>query len=448
MAMRRGRAFPAVLLGLMVIGFTAFAFAGQGVKKKEAGSAVPLGQANLQGALQGYCGAALDLNDDGRDELVVGAPYARSGQYLGALLIYPNPGDGLRGPAEVLKGDGNLGWSLVALGRQWFAAGAHSGSGEKSSLCGTVSVYQWEDKPVEKVVLEGENAMDKFGYALAAGDFNADGAIDLAVGAPLHSPDPVLYQQGAVYIYFGPDYGPDRDVYIPATAAYGGIGFTVAAGDIDGDGIQDLLLGATGRVIAFYGGPDAFSSLQPDAVFTSRDGGFGRSMAVLGDLDGDGINDLALGAYQAEIGAIDSGRLFVVRGAAGQRTVNLDGVPLHADLLTRIDGDPTCGQFAAAISPLGDFDGDSVPDMAVGAVHADGDPWPMTGAIYLFSGADLARGATMQDGRALIGKSRDMHFGTFLAPVDGGRWLAVGAPTEHANAGRVYVLDLRRGEVQ
>ena len=111
-----------------------------------------------------------------------------------------------------MEGDGNLGWSLVSLGdvngdgKGVFAAGAYSGSGENVSLSGTVTVYKGGGAPQKITTLEGENAMDKFGYALAAGDLNGDELADLIVGAPFHSPDPALYQMGAVYIFFGPTF--------------------------------------------------------------------------------------------------------------------------------------------------------------------------------------------------------------------------------------------------
>ena len=123
-------------------------------------------------------------------------------------------------------------------GRQDFAAGAYSGSGVYSSLAGTVTIYYGGQKPRKVSVLEGEHALDKFGYSLSSGDLDDDGNPDLVVGAPFHSPDPSLYQAGAVYVYFGPDYDPEKAVKIPATGANKGIGFSVATGDITDDGIE------------------------------------------------------------------------------------------------------------------------------------------------------------------------------------------------------------------
>jgi hypothetical protein len=405
----------------------------------------------LRGSMQGQSGIAQYLESEGVECLVVGAPYARHKGASGALLVYFTSPEGFpRRPSLLLEGNGNLGWSLVSLGKvnpggkNHFAAGAFNGSGSKASLAGTVTIYEMDHNPRKVCVLEGESALDKFGYALATGDVNGDGFPDLIVGAPYNSPSSTLFQRGAVYVYFGPNYDPDQTYKIPATAAIGGIGFSLATGDINGDGVDDLLIQASGKVICFFGskGPFTPSLSSPDVVFSSADAGFGRAIKVLWDLDGDGYKDIALGADQATINTmIDSGRLFILKGGADKRTVNADAV--SSDRLAKIDGEPTCGRFGSAIQLIEDADNDGVPDLAVSAVHADGPSWPMTGKIFLFSGATLTAGATLSTARNIPGQARDMHLGSFLAQVAGGRQLAAGAPTEDANTGKVRLFNLR-----
>jgi len=407
-----------------------------------------LSEEGLQGSLQGQAGIALDLNGDGNEDLVIGAPYAQHKGMKGALLVYlSNSQEFPARPSTLLEGDGNLGWSLASLGdidgdgKEDLAAGAFSGSAEDVSLSGTVTLFKGGDKPTKLTLLSGENALDKFGYSLASGDLNGDGFTDIVVGSPFHSPTPSLYQRGAVYVYFGPNYDAATCAKIPATAANGGIGFSLAVGDVNGDGVDDLLMQASGKVIGFYGAKASFSSNStPDVVFSSTAAGFGRAITVLGDMDGDGFNDVAVGADQATVaGVIDSGQLFILRGGAGKRAVNANAA--SSDLLARIDGEPNCGRFGSLILSVGDVNGDRTPDLAVSAVHADGDPWLVTGKIYIMSGSALTTGAEVIE--AFPGEARNMHLGSFLAVVAKGGVLAAGAPTENANTGRVRLFDLR-----
>ncbi len=398
-----------------------------------------LSNETLKASMQGHSGVALDLDGDGNKDLVIGAPFADREDTKGALLVYLSTPEGsfYDSVATVLKGNGNLGWSLVAMGdvdgdgKEVFAAGAYSGSGENVSLSGTVAVYKGDREPRRVAVLEGENAMDRFGYALASGDLNNDGSTDLIVGAPLHSPSPVLYQTGSVYVYFGPSYTQANVIKIPATGDNGGIGFSLAVGDINGDNIDDLLMEASYKVIGYYGGDNFSPSAVPDVIFSSRDSGFGRAIAVLWDVDKDGYNDVAVGAYKATIEDIDTGRLYI-----------LGGGPSSLDLLATIDGKEKCGQFASAILPIDDVDGDGIPELAVSAVHGDGNPWAMTGKIFIFSGSSLIDGATVETAKTIQGKAQDMHLGTFLALVTKGTRLAAGAPTEGANIGSVRLYKL------
>jgi len=415
--------------------------------KKRSSLPAFLSRAYLQGSMQGKSGAVLDLNGDGHQDLAIGAPYARHRGTTGAVLVYHGTGNGFRKrPDAVIKGEGNLGWSLVSLGGDLFAAGAYSGSGDNVSLSGTVSVYGGDGVPQKRVTLEGDDAMDRFGYALAAGDLDHDGAADLIVGAPLHSSDPAFYQMGAVYIYFGPAFDPADRLKIPAAEDREGIGFSLATGDLNADGKDDLLMEAAGKVVGFYGGetfskPGDFDA-DPEVVFYCGDRGFGRSLAVIPDVDDDGFNDLAVGAYQAAIGNTDTGRLFILKGGAGSRDVDLDAAAAASEIISRIDGEANCGQFAAAILPVKEMGGGDLRYLAVSAVHADGNPWPMTGKIFIFNASALNADTTVDSAIAIPGEARDMHLGTFLALIKDKMWLVAGAPTERANTGSVRLFDL------
>ena len=443
------------LLMFLLFGSMAHQPTASAAKKKKAPNPAFLSRKSLRGAMQGMSGTALDLNGDGLKDLVVGAPFAQHKGTTGALLVYLATAKGFhKKPSAILRGGGNLGWSLVALGdlnddgREDFAAGAYSDNGEYSSLAGTVTIYYGGNKPHKVSVLEGEHALDKYGYSLSSGDLNDDGDPDLIVGAPFHSPDPSLYQAGAVYVYFGPGYDPEDAIKIPASSDNKGIGFSLAAGDVTNDGIDDLLMGASSKVIGYYGGTDIFPACpDPDFSYTNynyNDTGFGRTIAILWDVDNDSFNDIAVGAPQAVVaGTIDSGRLFILKGGPEiSRTDNCDSDGSSLQLLTTIDGEPNSGHFAAAILPVGQVDDDIIPDLAVSAVHADGNSWLMTGRIFVFSGETLSSGPSVSEAKTIMGDSRDMHLGTFLALIKDGRWIAAGAPTENDNTGVVRFFDL------
>ena len=111
----------------------------------------------------------------------------------------------------------------MATGKRILLQALTAAAAKQASLSGSVVVYKGAYEPLQMAVLEGENAMDKFAYALASGDLNNDGATDLIVGAPLHSPSPSLYQGGSVYVYFGPTYSQTNVIKIPATRNNSGI---------------------------------------------------------------------------------------------------------------------------------------------------------------------------------------------------------------------------------
>ena len=413
----------------------------------------------LAGSRQGLSIGFVDIDGDGIDDKIVGAPYASSSSNTGAVLVYK--GDAMGGfspsPSMLLAGDDNYGFSFINLGdvdgdgREDFAVGAIHGDGSDVSLSGSVTVYKggrnWNyDEGHGKVIakLSGEGPMDKFGLSISAGDLNDDGQKDLIVGAPFNTNDPAIYQGGAVYIYFAPDFA--NKVVFHASSVNKGLGWGTASGDINGDNIPDLCISASGKVLCYYGAINFNPSIDsPDVMIKSASSGFGKALAVIKDLNSDGFGDIVIGAPNAVVnGNRDTGSIYLVKGGIGLRTVNAD-TP-SSNLIVRIDGAALFDRFGVSIYPTGDIDGDQKPDFAVGAPMADLDAFrQLAGKVYLFMGMDISGSTTLADSAVFEGFARDQGYGTSLAVADNTR-LLIGAPRTDSDTGLVSMVDLSTGQ--
>jgi hypothetical protein len=411
----------------------------------------------LAGSRQGQSVGFVDVDGDGIDDKIVGAPYASIASRQGAVLVYKGTGDGgfSRTPTAILTGDDNYGISFVNLGdvnsdgQEDFAVGALNGGGD---LSGSVTIYRggqsWSaGKGKGKVIaqLAGEDPLDKFGIFATAGDLNNDGLQDLIVGAPYHTEDPALYQAGAVYVLFAPDFTEQASLY--ATAQNKGLGWSAAAGDINGDALADLCISASGKVLCYYGGPDFTPETNaPDVTINSASKGFGRAVAMA-DVSGDGNDDLAIGAPNAVInGARDTGSLYVVQGGPGLETVNADEP--SPQLLARINGTALFDRFGATVAAVDDRErGQEATALLVGAPMSDLDPINhLSGKVYLFRGEDIRATTTLADAAVFSGFTRDQGYGTSLAVDDRARMLC-GAPRTNGDTGWVSVVDLASGRL-
>jgi hypothetical protein len=194
------------------------------------------------------------------------------------------------------------------------AVGAHA----YSSFTGRVYVYVGGPSGLgmsPAFTLTGRGPDGSFGASVAsAGDVNGDGFADLVVGAPHQTAD------GQVYVFLGGGAGLAASPLPPLVGSTSFGGAVAAAGDIDGDGYGDLIVGAPssvsiGRAHVYPGGPNG-PGVRPAHVVDGPDGvdsGFGGAVASAGDVDGDGMAEFVVGAYRA---ASAAGRVHVYFGSA------------------------------------------------------------------------------------------------------------------------------------
>lgn len=260
-------------------------------------------------------------------------------------------------------------------------------SGTATNPSGRAYIYFGGPRSDEKadVMLAGEAAGDAFGVSVAsAGDVNRDGFADVIVGA--YENDARGANAGRAYIYFGgPSMDDKPDVVLTGEMPGDAFGYAVAgAGDVNRDGFADVIVGAyenstrgagAGRAYVYYGGPRP--DPVPDAILNGETAGdrFGISVAGAGDVNGDGLADVLVGAYQNDAGGVDAGRAYLYLGSAR----------ILDRAATVLTGAGAGDAFGFAVSGAGDVNKDGLADIVIGAYH-NGAGGKDAGRAYVYFG--------------------------------------------------------------
>ncbi|MCA8980759.1 MAG: FG-GAP repeat protein [Planctomycetes bacterium] len=350
-------------------------------------------QGDLAGDRYGYALAGtLDVDGDGLGDFVVGAPFNDQGSgdagqvrvHSGAdgslllTLLGESPGD-LFGTSVTGLGD------LDGDGRDDLAVGAYAKDANGTDS-GAVYVFSGATG-AQLFRFLGGSAGDHFGYAVAAaGDVNGDGTPDLLVGSrgeDLGGPN-----AGAALVLSGANGSLIHRV--EGQAAHDLFGSAVCSlGDLDGDGLPEFAVGArwndtngeNAGCVGVFRGSDGSQLIQLDGLAAGNL--FGSSLACAGDLNGDGLNELLVGSPGADLFGSNSGCVQAFSGANGAE-------------LFRWLGDQAGDALGVSVAGAADVDGDGIPDVLAGAVGADAGG-TSSGAVYVYSGANGSR-LTVVDG--------------------------------------------------
>jgi hypothetical protein len=245
--------------------------------------------------------------------------------------------------------------------------------------------------PENAALLQSPNPTEigLFGDRVATGDLNGDGNTDIVVGAWFEDAAG-LDHSGRAYVFWGPSMSTATTLEAPTPKYFGLFGQGLAVGDLNGDRIDDLVIGEgngepppptePGHLHIYHGGVNFVSS--PTSTVTSAGvgnayQGFGHQM-IMADFDGDSHPDVAVGVPFAVVqGLANAGRVEVYRGPT-LLTSQMVNAP-----------DPSVSGFLGDYLATGDVDGDNIEDLIVGAPRKKLGGLIAMGRVYLFSGSNL-----------------------------------------------------------
>ena len=449
--------------------------------------------------------AAGDINGDTIDDLIIGARLADpAGEtyviYGGASLPTTIDLNSTSADLTVFGDDlGDLSGQSVAAGdingdtTEDLIIGAYRANPAGGSDAGeTYVIYGGPTLPATidlnstsaDLTVFGDDAFDDSGQSVAAGDIDGDGTDDLIIGAVAANAAGGTNAGETYVIYGGPGLpatidlnSTSADLTVFGDDALDGSGVSVAAADIDGDTIDDLIIGAlfadpvggtdAGETYVIYGGAslpatiDLNSTSADLTIFGDDPFDLSGASVAAADIDGDTIDDLIIGANQADpAGGGSAGETYVIYGGPGlPATIDLNSTSADLTVFGDDAGDAS-GSFVAA----GDIDGDGTDDLILSAVGADPAGGSIAGETYVIYGSSSLSGTidlnSASAGLTVFGDDAEDGSGHSLAAGDfngdGTDDLLIGAPAgdgpgagpachlggsgDRCHAGEVYVI--------
>ncbi len=409
-----------------------------------------------------------DVNGDGYSDVIIGAYFYDEGANVdeGRAFVYHGSATGLSASPDSTPDDADQpgayfgqsvssagdvngdGYSDVIIGADFYNDGTNADEGRAFVYHGSATGLSASPNSTPD---DANQASAYFGNSVScAGDVNGDGYSDVIIGGPGYD-DVANTNEGRAFVYHGsatglsasPNSTPDDADQLGAS-----LGNSVAAaGDINGDGYSDVIIGAQfaddgatvdeGLAYIYYGSSTGLLAIPSSILDDSNQAGgqFGNSVASAGDVNGDGYSDVIIGAFQYDDGTnTNEGRAFVYHGSAAGLSATPGSTPDDADQAGAV--------FGSSVASAGDVNRDGYSDVIIGAPN-----FSAQGRAFVYHGAATGLAATPNN---VIddGVTANAKFGNSVASAgdvngDGYSDVIIGAPLHNVGAnnseGRVFV---------